>query len=88
MKLIPKSGLYDLCGRKFVGKSCTKNFSGNFEEIRSNPSHPKICLLLHLWLKRTSAPVAPLSKGKRRKCPRHAYILRHPCAYYSTHTLL
>jgi len=39
---------------------------------------PKICLLLHLWWKGTSAPVAPLLKGQRRKCPRHGSILGVP----------
>jgi len=49
-----------------VGKSCTKNFSGKFlgksgKILRT----PKICLLLHLWWKGTSAPVATLLKGQR-----------------------
>ena len=49
---------------------------------------PKICLLLHLWWKGTSAPVAPLLKGQRGKCcPRYGSILRRPCAYDSTRTL-
>jgi len=48
---------------------------------------PNICLLLHLWWKGTSAPVAPLLKGQRRKCHRHTSILWRPCAYYSTRTL-
>jgi len=48
---------------------------------------PKLCLLLHLWWKGTSAPIAPLLKEQRGKCPRHAPILRHPCAYSSTRTL-
>jgi len=30
----PKKGLGDLCGRKYVGKSFTKNFSGKFRDIR------------------------------------------------------
>jgi len=42
--------------------------------------------MILLW-KGTSAPVAPLLKGQRRKCSRHASILRRPCAYYSTRTL-
>jgi len=48
---------------------------------------PKMCLLLHLWWKDTSAPVSPLLKGQRGKCPRNASILRRPCVYYFIHTL-
>ena len=40
-----------------------------------------------LLCKGTSALLAPLLKGPRRKCTRHASILRRPCAYYSTRTL-
>jgi len=32
-------------------------------------------------------PHCPPLKGQRDKCPRHASILWHPCAYYSTGTL-
>ena len=86
MDVTPKRDLHDLCGRKFVGKSCTKNFSGKFEQIRAK-SFAKICLLLHRWWKGTSAPVTPLLKGQKGKCPRHVSILRLPCAYYSARTL-
>jgi len=41
LKVTPKTGLHDLCGRKFAGKSCTKNFPGKFGEIQQNPSHSK-----------------------------------------------
>jgi len=35
--------LRDLCGRKFVGKSRTKSFSGKFGEIRAkNSLHPQM----------------------------------------------
>jgi len=38
----PKTGLHDLYGRKFVGKSCPKNFSGKFGEIKAKSfAHPK-----------------------------------------------
>jgi len=46
-----KNGLHDLCGRKFVGKSCTKTFRANLGEIRAKILRTlKICLLLHLCL--------------------------------------
>jgi len=88
LEVTPKRGLHDLCGRKFVGKSCTKKL---FRKVWENPGKIlrmlKICLLLHLWWKGTSAPVAPLLKGQFGKRPRHASILRRSCAYYSTCTL-
>ena len=33
LEITPKRGLHDFGGRKFVGKRCTKNFSGMFGEI-------------------------------------------------------
>ena len=88
LEVTPKRGLHDLCGRKFVGKSCTKKL---FRKVWGNSvkilSMPKNCLLLHLWWKGASAPVALLLKGQFGKCPRHASILRRSCAYYSTWTL-
>jgi len=35
VEVTPKRGLYYLCGRKFVCKSCTRNFLGKFGEIRA-----------------------------------------------------
>jgi len=49
LEVTPRKGLYNLCGRKFVGKSCTKNFSDKFGDILAKIIHPpKICLLLCL----------------------------------------
>ena len=63
LEVKPKKDLIDLCGRKFVGKSCTKTFSGKFGEIREKSLAPlKICLLLHQWWKGTSGPITPLLK--------------------------
>jgi len=41
LEVTPKKGLNDLCGRKFVGKCCTKNFTGKFGEIRAKPFLPQ-----------------------------------------------
>jgi len=42
LEVTPKTGLHDLYGRKFVGKSCPKNFSGKFGEIKAKSfAHPK-----------------------------------------------
>ena len=47
----PKRGLHDVCGRKFASKVAQKTFQENLGRFGQNPSHPKICLLLHLWWK-------------------------------------
>jgi len=86
-EVTPKKRLNDLCGRNFVGKSCTKNWAclGKFGKRFFGPQ--KIWLLLHQWQKGTSDPITPLLKRQRGKCPRHASILQRPCAYYSTRAL-
>jgi len=77
----------------FVEKICRKKlhktlFGEVWENSGKNPSQTqKMCLLLHLWWKGTSGHVAPLLKGQRDECPRHASIFRRPCAYDSTRTL-
>ena len=43
LEVAPKRGLHNLCGRKFVGKSCTINFSGKFGEIRAKSFAPPKC---------------------------------------------
>ena len=59
----------------------------NCNKLISSPSCLTMKLPMILLWKGTSAPVAPLLKGQRRKCSRHASILQRPCAYYSTRTL-
>ena len=60
-----KKGLNDLCGRKFVDKSCRNSFSGKFGKIRAKFLRiPKKFLLLHLWWKGTSAPLPPFWKDR------------------------
>jgi len=41
LKIIRKRDLHDLCGRKFVDKSCTKNFSDKFGEIWAKSFAPQ-----------------------------------------------
>ena len=87
LEVTPKK-CFNLCARNFVGKSCTKNVSGKFGEIREKILRaPKTCLLLHQSWKDTSDPIAPLLKGQRGKRSRHDSILRRPCAHYSTRAL-
>ena len=51
-------------------QNCTKNFSSKFGEIRAKFLRtPKICLLLHLWWKGTSASIAPFWKGSGGNAP-------------------
>jgi len=40
LEVTSKRGFHDLCGRKFLGKSCAINFSGKFAEIRAKSSAP------------------------------------------------
>jgi len=84
-----KKGHGYLCGREFCRQKLHKNLFGHvLENSGKDPSPPqKICLLLRQWSKGISDHIAPLLKGQRGKYPRHASILRRPCAYYSTRTL-
>jgi len=64
-EVTPKRGLHDFCGWKYIGRSCTKSFSGKFGEIRGKSFAPQtFCLLLHLWWKGTSAPLPLFRKGR------------------------
>ena len=77
----------DPCRKEFVGKSCTKTFLGCLGKFgQKSFATPKICLLLNLWWKGTSSPVAPLFKGLRDET-QHASTFRRPCACCSAHTL-
>jgi len=49
LELTHKKGLHDLCGRKFVGKSCRKMFRASLRKFgQKSFAPPKICLLLRL----------------------------------------
>ena len=54
-----KKGLHDLRGREFVGKSCTKNFSWKFGEIRAK-------ILRHT--KNFPAPEPMMKRHLRPRC--------------------
>jgi len=41
LEVIPKNGLRDLCGIKFVGKGCTKRFGQVWGNPGKNLSHPQ-----------------------------------------------
>ena len=68
LEVTPKRGLHDLCGRKFAGKVAQKTFRQVWGESGKILRTSKICLLLHLWWKGTSSPVATLLKGQKGKC--------------------
>ena len=84
LEVTPKRRLHDLCERKCVGKSCTNTFWASLGRFEQNPSHPKT----------SSAPAPMMKRNLRTHCPsferaegKMPSILRHPCAYSSTHTL-
>jgi len=54
-----KKGVDDLCGREFVGKSCTKSFSWKFGEIRAK-------ILRHI--KNFPAPKPMMKRHLRPRC--------------------
>ena len=84
----PKTGHNYLSRRNFVGKRCTKTFSGMFGKIQEKILRPqKICLLLHQSWKRHLRSYCPGFERTAGEIPRHASILRRPYAYYSTHAL-
>jgi len=88
LEVTPKKVLHDLCGRQFVGKIAQKRFgqicgnSGKNLRTPKNLPAPTPMMKMHLRLH------YPLLKGHRGKCSCHASILRRPCAYYSTISLL
>ena len=74
---------------KICRQNYTKNFSGKFGEIRAKILRtPKNSPALTSTMKRHIGLHCLLLKGQRGKCFCHASILRHPCAYYSTLSLL
>jgi len=83
-----RKGFNDLCGREFVGKSCTKNLSGKFGEIRAKIlRNSKNVPALKPMMERPLRPRCSPFGRTEGKCPRHAPILGRPRAYYSTRTL-
>jgi len=48
---------------------------------------PRKCACSHTYDEKASPPPLPPFLKKHGKCPRHASILRRPCAYYSARTL-
>ena len=82
-----KRSSWSLWGKMYWQK-LHKIFSVKFGEIRAKFCTPEIGLLLHLWWKVTSAPVAPHLKGQRGKGP--PPCLHSParlCILLHTHSL-
>jgi len=65
LEVTPKKGLNDLCGRKFVGKCCTKNFTGKFGEIRAKPFLPQTFAWSYTYDEKTPPPPLPLFRKGR-----------------------
>jgi len=60
VEVTPKRGLHDLCGRKFVGKSCAKSFSGKFGEVRVKSFAPQKFACSYTCDEKTLPPPLPL----------------------------
>ena len=60
LEVTPKRGLHDFCGRKFAGKSCTKNFSGKFGEIRAKSFASQKLACSYTYDEKAPPPPLPL----------------------------
>ena len=62
-------GLHDLCRRNFVGKSCTKNFTGKFGEIRAKSFGPQKFAWSCTYDEKTPLPRCPSFERAEVKMP-------------------
>jgi len=85
LEVTPNRGLHDLCGRKFVGESCTKSSLG---KVGQNPSDPKNLPGPAPMMKRHLRPRCPSLERTARKM--HSPCLHCPaslCILFQTHSL-
>jgi len=80
LEVAPKRGLHDLRGRKFKGKSYTKNFSGKFGEIRAKSFAPQKFACSYTCDEKAPPPPLPLF-WKGRGGNRPITSLRHHSFY-------
>ena len=89
LEVTPKKRSSWSCGRKFVGKSCTKTFRAILGKFGKNPSHPK----------NLPAPTPMMKRHHRPRCPsfeRAVGEMPSPCLHspaslcilFYTHSLL
>jgi len=74
-------------GENLLAKVAQKRFRASLGKYgQKNPSHPPkfACSCTY---EKEPPPRCPPSERTEGKCTRHAYILRRPCACYSTRTL-
>jgi len=91
---IPFSGGYTkkrfswFCGRKFVGKSCTKTFWASLGKFGKNPSHPKNLPVPTPMIKRHLRPRCPSFERAEREIPSpRLHSLASLCMLFYTHSL-
>ena len=67
LKVTPKRGLHDLCGRKFIGKSCTKTFRACLGKFGQNFAPQKFACF-YIYDEKSPPPYCPSferAEGKR-----------------------
>jgi len=87
LEVTQKRGLHDLCGRKVVGKSCTKTFRATLWKFGQNPSHPKNLPAPTPMMKRYLRPCCPSLERAEREMP--SPCLHSPaslCRLFYTHS--
>jgi len=80
-------GLHDLCGRKFVGKSCTITFRASLGKFGKILRTPKVCLVLRLWRKGNSVPLPLFWKGRGEMLSPCLHSPASLCILFYTHSL-
>ena len=67
LEVTPKTGLHDLCGRNFIGKSCTKTFRASLGKFGQNFAPQKFACF-YSYDEKSPPPPLPLDwKGIRGK---------------------
>jgi len=87
LEVAPKRGLHDACGRIFVCKSSTKNFSGKFGEIRATSFAPQKFACSYAYDEK--APPPPLPSFERAEGEMPSPCLHLPaslCILFYTHS--
>ena len=87
-EVTPKRGLHDFCGWKYIGRSCTKSFSGKFGEIRGKSFAPQTFACSYTYDEKVPLPRCPSLERVEGKMP--SPCLHSPaslCIFFYTHSL-
>ena len=82
-----KKCLNDLCGRECVVKSCTKNFSGQFGEIRAKILHNPKNLPTHQPMMKNHPRCSPFESTEGCMPPPCLHLPASLCTLFCTHSL-